>query len=476
MKSLVTQKEEKALKELLSLSPMPEVTLSYYELRGFLYGIAITPDAITPDEWLPLIFNEEMPQYESEEKARQLTGALFTVLNKHIAAFHNNALFMPFDMDNLSEKDAQTIYEWASGFEEALTLRPECWEECRGLSDDEQDRLMNSLIIVEGLVYPEEAIDMFEHMPPEELLGIGINPAADEAEKIAQLQFFMMQALGLSIETIQSHAAALEEKKKNDIRSSSAPFRPRSSSISRNAPCPCGSARKFKDCCGSFSDAKIGAEKGKEGKLIKVDFPRHGKMKSAQEEIPKKGASAGYQLEITLSSTEPPVWRRVVVPSSFSLAELHEVIQQSMGWQQYHMHQFICGQKIYGPQSADDFLEQPVLDETRFYLDELEKELLQGLLYTYDFGDSWDHVILLEKVIPEGAGRPYPVVLDGARACPPEDIGGVPMYHKLLRYVEGTVEEATWSVFTEMGLQDFDPDSFDPQDINRRFKNVYGGR
>ncbi len=474
MKSLVTKKEEKALKELLSLSPMPEVTLSYYELRGFLHGIAITPDAIKPDEWLPLIFNEEMPEYESEDKARQLTGALFTVLNKHIAAFHNNGLFMPFDMDNLQEKDARMIVEWTSGFEEALTLRPECWEECRGLSDDEQDRLLNSLIVVEGLVYPEEAAAMFEHMPPEELLGIGINPSAGETEKIAQLQFFMMQALGLSVETIQRHAAAVEEKKKNSIRSSSAPFRPRSSSMSRNAPCPCGSGKTFKDCCGSPSDAATGAEKTKEGKLIKVDFRRHGKKEPAGENVPKVGAYAGYQLEITLSSTEPPVWRRVAVPSSFSLAELHEVIQQSMGWQQHHMHQFQAGQKIYGPQAADDFLEQSVLDETRYFLDELEKEMLQGLVYTYDFGDSWEHVVLLEKVIPKGAAQPYPVVLDGARACPPEDIGGVPMYHKLLRYVEGSVEEATWSVFTEMGLQDFDPDFFDPQDINNRFRHLYG--
>ncbi|MEE4239927.1 MAG: UPF0149 family protein [Desulfopila sp.] len=474
MKSLVSKKEEKALKELLSLAPVPEVTFSYYELRGFLYGIAITPDGIEPGEWLPLIFDEEMPDYGSAEKARQLTGALFTVLNKHIAAFYNSTLFMPFDMENLGEKNAQSLLEWASGFEEALSLRPECWEECRALSDDEQDRLLNSLIIVEGLVFPEEAAAMFEHMPTEELLGIGINPAAGEAEKIAQMQFFMMQALGLAVETIQRHALALEKKKKEDIRSSTSPFRLRSSSIGKSTPCPCGSGKTIRECCGSPGETKTATGSGKKGEIIKVDFSRRGNKKPQSKKKSESTSGSRYQLEITLSSTEPLVWRRIVIPSSFSLAELHQVIQRSMGWQQYHMHQFTTGKKVYGPQTADDYLGQPVLDESRFYLNELEKELLQGMVYTYDFGDNWTHVILLEKVITEDSGPLIPVVLDGARACPPEDIGGVPMYQELLRYIAGTVDDATWTVFTEMGLQDFNPDLFDAQAVNSHFKRIYG--
>ena len=92
MKSLITTKEETIFKKLLSLSSSPETTLSYDELRGFIYGIAITPDVISPDEWLPVIFGEELLDIGREEEIYELAGTLFSVLNKHIAAFQANSL------------------------------------------------------------------------------------------------------------------------------------------------------------------------------------------------------------------------------------------------------------------------------------------------------------------------------------------------------------------------------------------------
>jgi len=280
MKSLVTKKEEKALKELLSLSPVPEVTLGYYELRGYLYGIAITPEVIEPGEWMPLIFGDEPPAYESGEQARELTSALFTVLNKHIAAFNKQRLSLPFDMESIEGREFENIVEWTSGLEEALTLRPECWDEYQGLGDDEHDLLLNSLVVVEGIVYPEDARDMFDHLPRGELLEIGINLTGSDIDKITQIQYFMLQALELSVETIQNHAAKLERLRKEQLRTSASPFQLRSSSVGNNVDCPCGSGRKFKDCCGYRGQVQHGVERvgfKKKGRLIKVDFPRHGK-------------------------------------------------------------------------------------------------------------------------------------------------------------------------------------------------------
>jgi yecA family protein len=477
MKSIVTKKEEKALKKLLSLTSMPEVTLSYYELRGFIYGIAITPDVIGPGEWMPLIFDEEMPEYESEDQARELNGTLFTVLNKHIAAFHDNSLFIPFDMENLKSKDFENIFDWTSGFEEALALRPECWEEYQGLSEEEHDHLMNSLVIIEGIVYPEDAIEMFDHLPRKELKKIGVNLSGSEVEKIAQIQFFMLQALELSVETIQNHAANLERNRRKEIRSSSSPFKLRSSQVGKNAPCPCGSGAKFCDCCGLPARSGPGAKSGaaKKGKVIKIDFPQHGKNRQTKEkEKEKKNTGTNYQLEITLSYATPSIWRRIQVPCSISLAELHEIIQLTMGWQDFHMHQFQAGPKFYGPPSTEDFPETPVLDESQVALCDLEKELLQGVVYTYDFGDNWEHVVMLEKVIPENEGSSSPLLLDGAGACPPEDIGGVPMYQELLLYLSGSEEKELRRIFDVPSLQGYDPDFFDLHALNAFLQKIYG--
>ncbi|HKJ64602.1 MAG TPA: UPF0149 family protein [Desulfopila sp.] len=284
MKSLVTKKEERALRKFLSLSPVPEMTLSYYELRGYLYGIAITPDVIEPGEWMPLMFGDEAPVYESVEQARDLTSTLLTVLNKHIAAFNEQRLFMPFEMESIRDEDFENIVDWTSGLEEALALRPEFWDEYQGLSEDEHDLLMNSLVVVEGIVYPEDAIDMFDHLPRSEMLKIGINLSGNDIEKIAQIQYFMLQALELSVETIQDHAARLERLRREQLRASGAPFQLRSSSIGKNVDCPCGSGRKFKDCCSPQAGSPEGVARGssiKKGKIIKVEFPRHGKKKPA---------------------------------------------------------------------------------------------------------------------------------------------------------------------------------------------------
>jgi len=471
MKSLVTKKEEKVLKQFLALSPMPEITLSYFELRGFIYGIAITPDAIPPMEWVPVIFGDDMPDHESEEQAKEMTATLYTVLNKHIAAFQNDALYMPFDIDSLKDEQFADVIAWTSGIEEALSLRPECWEECEGLSDEELDHLTNSLIVLEGIVYPEDAIDMFDHIPKVDLLEIGIQPAKNETERAIQVQYLMLQALELSIETIQQHGARLEKSRKKRMRSTGTHIKTLSSKIDKETACPCGSGKKFHECC----SLQATGDK-KKGKLIKVKFPQHGKKKKIKVALPK-GPWKNYQLEITLAYSQPEIWRRIQVPGSMTLHDLHTVIQMAMGWQEQHMHRFEIGGRFYGPQLADDYADAAILDDSRFTLADFESNLLQGIVYTYDFGDDWQHVIMLEKVIPEKEGISYPVLLDGYRACPPEDIGGVPMFQEFLQYLaDPEKDDELKELFDYPGLRGYDPDAFSIKEINTLLKKLYGGK
>jgi hypothetical protein len=124
-----------------------------------------------------------------------------------------------------------------------------------------------------------------------------------------------------------------------------------------------------------------------------------------------------HQLKVTLRSVRPPVWRRLQVPSTISLGDLHFVLQAAMGWEDYHLHLFSIGGETY----ADDRVEGPwggrQKDEDRARLDKVAP-LGARLRYEYDFGDGWEHDIVVEKVLPPEPGVTYPRCLTGRRACP----------------------------------------------------------
>ena len=145
-------------------------------------------------------------------------------------------------------------------------------------------------------------------------------------------------------------------------------------------------------------------------------------------------ASQIYQLKITLLDSRPPIWRRFQVPSDMNLAKLHQVIQYVMGWDDSHMHQFKVGKTYYGTTYPDDFDGMPeTKDESKARLQELVSRPKAKFVYEYDFGDSWEHEVVLEKILPPESGVHYPLCTEGKRACPPEDCGGVGGYDSLLR-------------------------------------------
>ena len=137
------------------------------------------------------------------------------------------------------------------------------------------------------------------------------------------------------------------------------------------------------------------------------------------------------RLHIVLADTDPLIWRRVDVPVDASLKMLHDVIQGAMGWLDYHLWEFEADDKRYG-------LPDPDWDDgTQFAAKNIKLKTLldrgvRQLLYTYDMGDNWEHVVTVEAVETGQPATKYPRYVDGERRAPPEDVGGTPGFEAFL--------------------------------------------
>jgi hypothetical protein len=179
-----------------------------------------------------------------------------------------------------------------------------------------------------------------------------------------------------------------------------------------------------------------------------------------------------YQIKITLRGvSKPPVWRRVLVPADIRLNRLHDVIQTAMGWYDGHLHVFSNGWAEYG-------MPDPELghrDERTVRLAELLNDIGDKLRYVYDFGDDWEHDVLLEKVLPSDPGTPYPTCTAGKGACPPEDCGGIGGYASLKETLAGPDDEEQRQMLEWLGLNsaaDFDPTEFSVEETRVRLASL----
>jgi hypothetical protein len=174
------------------------------------------------------------------------------------------------------------------------------------------------------------------------------------------------------------------------------------------------------------------------------------------------------QVRVTLLDVaDPPVWRRVLIPAAFSLDRVHRVIQAAMGWQDYHIHVFRIGERDYGP-DPEGIL--GYLQEGKVRLADVA-EVGERIGYEYDFGDGWEHELLVEARAKAEAHQTYPACIAGEGACPPEDSGGSPGYQRLKEILaEPSSEEyeqmRTWAD-SQTG-HEFDPASFDLADASAR--------
>lgn len=190
-------------------------------------------------------------------------------------------------------------------------------------------------------------------------------------------------------------------------------------------------------------------------------------------EPPKRGRRSKslkmYRLKITLKGSKPPIWRRVDVPSDLPLDWLHAVIQIAMGWTDSHLHEFVIGGERFSAHHPDH--EMDTLDETEYSFDESSMREGAKFDYLYDFGDGWNHVILVEKVLPRTADQRAAVCLAGKGNCPPEDCGGLWGFYNRLGILKDPEHEEYEETREWMG--DYDPAALNLDDINRRLKKLF---
>lgn len=140
------------------------------------------------------------------------------------------------------------------------------------------------------------------------------------------------------------------------------------------------------------------------------------------------------QIHVSLDEIEPAVWRGLVLPANWNLAQLHLAIQAAFNWWNYHLHEFRIGGLRYGDielLTEDAFDDDPrVFDFRDVHLRDFEQGAVFS--YLYDFGDSWRHTIVVEEFGAFDATPKHGNCIDGARARPPEDVGGVPGYERFL--------------------------------------------
>ena len=192
-----------------------------------------------------------------------------------------------------------------------------------------------------------------------------------------------------------------------------------------------------------------------------------GRSSGDRRRRPESGTRV-YQIKITLREVSgPPVWRRVLVPADLTLGDLHEVIQQAMGWDDYHMHLFSKGGQDYG--SPDPELRHA--SDKNVLLSQLLTRPGGRLRYTYDFGDDWEHDIVLEETRTAVPEETYPSCVAGQGACPPEDCGGAWGYAELKEILADPSHERHQDMLEWLGLnagKDFDPEKFSVAEVNAR--------
>jgi hypothetical protein len=180
--------------------------------------------------------------------------------------------------------------------------------------------------------------------------------------------------------------------------------------------------------------------------------------------MPGRAPTSIHQLKVTLRGIRPPIWRRIQVASTLNLRRLHDVIQETMGWHQSHLYVFEIDGEQYGePSSYDDL---PMRSAKSMQLRRIAPEAGDRLLYTYDFGDNWEHLVQVEKVLVPERGIIYPRCLTGKRACPPEDVGGIWGYQEFLEAIRDPEHEEHDELLEWVGGS-FDPEAFDAQVVSQ---------
>ncbi len=179
---------------------------------------------------------------------------------------------------------------------------------------------------------------------------------------------------------------------------------------------------------------------------------------------------AVWQLKVTLLDILPPIWRRAQLWEDTGLGQLHQVLQVVIGWEDCHLHEFVIGDRRYGP--PDDELE--TIDERPVRLNQVVGGVGTEFEYHYDFGDDWRHSLVLESILIPDSGAHYPRCTAGERSGPPEDCGGPYGYEEYLEALANPRHERHEELLEWRGP--FDPEAFSLDSINRQLRGIRNPR
>lgn len=179
-----------------------------------------------------------------------------------------------------------------------------------------------------------------------------------------------------------------------------------------------------------------------------------------------------YQFRITLNESESSIWRRIQIKNC-TLERFHEHIQLAMGWGNEHLHRFRIRDEIYGDaQLLDDGFEDQYefIDSTGIKIGDVVPKSGErfSFEYAYDFGDGWVHEVLFEGCLAATEGQKYPICVEGERACPPEDVGGIFGYNEYLKIIGDPNHEQHEEMLEWRGK--FDPEKFDSKKASRKMQ------
>jgi len=181
-----------------------------------------------------------------------------------------------------------------------------------------------------------------------------------------------------------------------------------------------------------------------------------------------------YQLKVTLVGISPQIWRRIQVAGDCTLAQLHRVLQVAMGWENYHLYMFRIGGKTYGPPDPDFDGGLKLIDAKRVGVRVALRGAGTTFGYVYDFGDNWQHDLLLEAIIMPLPDMTYPRCIAGERNCPPEDAGGFGGYSNYLEAMADPSHNEHQDMMMWRGP--FNPEEFSVekanQELARKFRSA----
>ncbi len=171
---------------------------------------------------------------------------------------------------------------------------------------------------------------------------------------------------------------------------------------------------------------------------------------------------------VWLVDSEPPIWRCFQVGDDCTLADLHRVIQQVMGWENRHPYRFVVRGDRYGDPQQLPTATDP--DAAQVTLAQLALQVGDRMTYHYDFQDGWLHLLTVEGIVAPSESTPTPHCLEGDRACPPETCGGIWGYEEVLERFNDPEDPDYLELLDWLG--NFDPDAFDRDQVNQRLRSL----